>query len=436
MKYGLLVHKPTKNLGDDIQSYAIERFLPHVDYLIDREQIHNFSGDEDEPVAVVMAAWWMWNKWNWPPSKSIYPYFVGFHYSDNEAAKQAGCPVDYDFLTGIGARYLNAYGPIGCRDYFTRDKLRKNHVKAEFSGCITLTLPQQEKKDMGDYIVLVDVQKDVEAAIEKKAKKAGIEVKKITHNLDRKAHMEKTWEERSKNVEETLTIYQNARCVVTRRLHCALPCLAMGVPTLLVIHTLESVRFIPYYDWLYCCLPEQFLNGEFEYDVTNPPQNKQLHLETRSNLIQSVSDFVAGAQKMENSERKMRRFRCSDKRIEKWRLKKLKNTNKVWDEELKQERERIDELLERCKGALRYEELLGEIKKEDSTHKKRLKKYNNELHAKQEGLDKKLLKAQLSRLETEYYEKVMHEDLRHMRKQYDFIKQLEKWDTIIQKRKQ
>ena len=76
MKYGLLMHKPTTNWGDDIQSYAIKQFLPHVDYIINREVINTFKPEEEEPVAVIMAAWWMWYKWNWPPSKYVLPYFT------------------------------------------------------------------------------------------------------------------------------------------------------------------------------------------------------------------------------------------------------------------------------------------------------------------------------------------------------------------------
>ena len=39
MKYGVLMHKTTMNLGDDIQAYASAQFLPHVDYLVERENI-------------------------------------------------------------------------------------------------------------------------------------------------------------------------------------------------------------------------------------------------------------------------------------------------------------------------------------------------------------------------------------------------------------
>ena len=38
MKYGLIYYKNTHNLGDDILSYVGKKFLPKVDYYIDRER--------------------------------------------------------------------------------------------------------------------------------------------------------------------------------------------------------------------------------------------------------------------------------------------------------------------------------------------------------------------------------------------------------------
>ena len=335
MKYGLLMHKPTTNWGDDIQSYAIKEFLPHVDYIINREKINTFKGDDEKPVAVVMAAWWMWHKWNWPPSKYVLPFFTGFHYSDNKAAKQAGCPANFLFLTGLGGKYMNTYGTVGCRDYFTRDNLRAQGVNAEFSGCITLTLPEQKRvKPEKEYVCIVDVAKSVEDKIRKQLEGTDIEIKRITHNLD-KNHPKKSWKQRMDEVKELLTIYQNAKCVVTRRLHCALPCLAMGVPTLLAIHTLESIRFIPYYDWLHCCLPKQFASGEYEYDVTNPPANPTAHLEARENLINSVKEFVNYAESLgDASADEINKFKKSERTIARWRNKNMKKTAEMWEKEL------------------------------------------------------------------------------------------------------
>ena len=56
MKYGLLVFKETDNIGDDIQAYAAERFLPKVDYYIDRESLNVFMPNNQERVAMIMNA--------------------------------------------------------------------------------------------------------------------------------------------------------------------------------------------------------------------------------------------------------------------------------------------------------------------------------------------------------------------------------------------
>ena len=62
MKYGLLVFKETDNIGDDIQAYAAERFLPKVDYYIDRESVNVLMPNNQERVAMIMNALYMYNK--------------------------------------------------------------------------------------------------------------------------------------------------------------------------------------------------------------------------------------------------------------------------------------------------------------------------------------------------------------------------------------
>ena len=59
MKYGLIMYKDTENIGDDVQTYVAERFLPRVDYVIDRANVTSFVPDEKEYVATIMNAWWM-----------------------------------------------------------------------------------------------------------------------------------------------------------------------------------------------------------------------------------------------------------------------------------------------------------------------------------------------------------------------------------------
>ena len=89
MKFGVVIHKPTMNLGDDIQTYAAAKLLPHVDYQIDREYISDFKSENDEPVAVIMNAWWMWKKWNWPPADCIIPKLLSMHINNYGVAKKS-----------------------------------------------------------------------------------------------------------------------------------------------------------------------------------------------------------------------------------------------------------------------------------------------------------------------------------------------------------
>ncbi|MBQ7504978.1 MAG: polysaccharide pyruvyl transferase family protein [Ruminococcus sp.] len=336
MKYGLLMHKPTTNLGDDIQTYANMKLLPHVDYIINRENIYKFKPEDEKPIAVVMAAWWMWNKWCWPPSKFIYPLFVGFHYSDNKAAKQAGCPVGYRFLTGLGKKYLNSYGPIGCRDYYTRDNLRKIGIKADFTGCITLALPKQKRiKPEKEYVCLVDVAKPIEKKVRKQLENTDIEVKVITHNVLMADQLAASFEQRMDKAEELLTLYQNAKCVITRRLHAALPCLAMDVPVLLAMKNPQSIRFNPYAEWLNYCIPIQYVNGEYEYDITNPPANPTVYREYRDKIIKSVEDFVEKCESLGDvAADDIDRLKKSSRSIAIWRNINMRKTAAIWEKEL------------------------------------------------------------------------------------------------------
>lgn len=59
MKYGVLYRKTTRNIGDDVQSYAEKCFLPRVDYMVDIEDLEGFKSEDDEPVATIMSAWYM-----------------------------------------------------------------------------------------------------------------------------------------------------------------------------------------------------------------------------------------------------------------------------------------------------------------------------------------------------------------------------------------
>ena len=294
MRFGVVSHKRTKNIGDDIQTFAAVSLLPKVDYVIDRESLDDFKSDDGGPVATVMSAWYMWKKWNWPPSKYILPLFTGFHYTDNELAQQDGSPVKTEFLHDLGKEYMNRFGPIGCRDDFTLNTLKGIGIESYFSGCITLTLPKMPlTEDNKKYVCCVDISKSAVERTKTLLDGTGIEVRVIKHRVDYSSSPG-TWEERQKAVAELLTVYQNALCVITRRLHCILPCLAMETPVLALVTRTPNIemRFEPYLQWINYCSDDMYASGQYEYDVANPPRNSKEYLPYREKLIKTVTDFA------------------------------------------------------------------------------------------------------------------------------------------------
>ena len=333
MKFGIVLLKNTQNIGDDIQSFAAANLLPSADYFIDRETFDSFRTENDEPVAVVMSAWYMWSKWNWPPSRYIVPLYTGMHWADHQIANQDGSPVKTEFLTGIGGEYLNAYAPIGCRDMPTLESFKSLGIDAYFSGCITLTLPEMPRiKPEKEYICCVDVEPYVMKQIRKLLEgRDDLELREITHYKDYR-NSDASWEERKKAVTDLLTVYQNAKCVITRRLHCALPCLAMNVPVLLFNSRKPSAvdRFVPYFDWIHNCKRKDFINGSYKYDITNPPPNNGGHIETRNKLIKTVTDFAEKYKNASGSYKDYDRLKYSDEEVIKWRHDTMKRVMYDW----------------------------------------------------------------------------------------------------------
>ena len=289
MKYGVLMHTTTMNLGDDIQSYASAQFLPHMDYVVERENIDSFQSEDNEPVGVIMSAWWMWQKWNWPPAECIVPKLVSMHMNNYTIYRKAS-PIQDEWLQGIGGDFFRANGPVGCRDQTTLDFFTERGFECYFSGCITLTLPKQKKTpDAGTYVCLVDLKPELEKAAREWLKGSGLEIRVLTHHCDYRKS-DATMEERLQRVE-----YQNARFVVTRRLHVSLPCLAMETPVLAIVNMKDpgnTSRWAPYYSWVHNIADEDFISGNIDFDYNNPPANKQEHIKTRNALIESIQQFI------------------------------------------------------------------------------------------------------------------------------------------------
>lgn len=278
MKHGLMYYLsssgPTgmKNIGDYIQSIAADQFM-HASTLIEREQLHNYSGERTK---IILNGWFMHRPENFPPSPDIDPLFISFHLRPSMADA---------FLTPKTIDYMKIHGPIGCRDKMTQKLLEKKGIDTYFSGCLTLTLDiSYRHTDATEHtdIVFVDPFRPFTKSDFKRNRfeifRHPIMAMKVFRKLcQQPLYGQKTsykWKafwrigaflktyrtlftddlivnaayishgirenlfsgesDKFTYAKSLLKRYAHAKFCVTSRIHCALPCVAMGTPVIFV----------------------------------------------------------------------------------------------------------------------------------------------------------------------------------------------------------
>lgn len=208
-------HK-SMNLGDIVQSLAVEQFLPPIDFYVDRESMNQVNGDEN--YLVVLNGWFAAKPERWPPSDSIKPVFFGFHINPKKRTLKF-------LLNKKAIDYFKKHEPIGCRDKPTAKLLSDRGVKVFYSKCLTMTFPKREKEPKNGKVFLVDID-PYEIPIQEDLLRDSVE---ITHLIP---HF---YPDKLKRVliKHLLNRYRTeAGLVITGRLHCALPCIAFGIPVI------------------------------------------------------------------------------------------------------------------------------------------------------------------------------------------------------------
>jgi hypothetical protein len=228
VKYAALSYADSRNLGDNIQTLAVEQYLPRVDRKIDREALAEFSADR--PHLIILNGWFSQHPEKvLPPSDSIVPIFIGFHIAESGAAAS-------HFLKEPSLAAFRCHQPIGCRDDRTRRLLQDAGIDAYTSFCLTLTFPTRSRTPKDGRVFIVDGDwLPVPPALRKGAVRFSHEIP------DELGDDVKTALAR-----RTLEVYRDcARLVITSRLHCALPCLAMGIPVVFFGDAHDSrIRFV------------------------------------------------------------------------------------------------------------------------------------------------------------------------------------------------
>lgn len=238
MRYGVIWHPASRNLGDDLQTLAAGRLLPRIDTVLDGERLDEAPDAPGEDIVTLLSGHVMRRKYRWPPHPSLRPVCLGMHLSREDAW---GSPMEV--TEGVGLDYLRAHGPVGCRDEATAALLDGMGVANYVSCCLTLTLERPKDAPRRErYVCCVDIPDKAVEELRRYEKVARMPLRVMTHQLPPEAARE-SFQERMARAEDTLRIYAGASWVVTRRLHCALACLAMEVPVLFLYNSgYEDVR--------------------------------------------------------------------------------------------------------------------------------------------------------------------------------------------------
>ena len=185
--------------------------------------------------------------------------------------------------------YLRKYEPIGCRDTFTMHLLRNFGIECYTFGCISITLPQRKNFSKANKVYAVNVSDELLDYIPESIKNSSNFIR-FSQSFPDELNYSFDHERRYKLAERTLLTYaENARLVVTARLHAVLPCIGMGIPV--IFATENHSKRLAWIDKLlpvYTCSRWSQINWDPE--PVNVCEIKKLMRDTAKEAIQSAID--------------------------------------------------------------------------------------------------------------------------------------------------
>ena len=331
MKYALFKHTQNNlglvNIGDHIQSCAAEQFFPQVDFYVDRDAL---DAPVKEEAKIIMNGWFTDAPEKWPPNPNLSPLFISFHLQPSSAFVILNKKENVD--------YLKKHAPIGCRDYSTLQILQDKGIDSYYSFCLTTTLDEKFKSNTrSNEIILVDLLYSYDKSILSKlnwiqvikkrpfkklrklkdyfipkAKLSDFLPKEVIDNstsLNHYVSSNQSNEVLYAVAKSYLRKYATAKLVLTSRIHCALPCLALGTPVLFLMEGLTDEeqhmsRFRGVLDHINILTNQN--KDEFEkhfgkkmnvynpedIDWDNPPSNPETFKFISESLKKKCKDFV------------------------------------------------------------------------------------------------------------------------------------------------
>lgn len=212
------------NIGDELQTLVALNALELNEkntIPVNREELSKFTSKHSK-VNLVMNGFFIDSK-NWPPSEKLNPIFFSFHISRRNQSI---------FLTEESIRYFKQHEPIGCRDHKTKALLESRGIQCFHSWCLTLTIPKRDKNPQNGKIFIAIENKKLRSIIPYNIRKKAI---LVYHDIRLPCNINNQYKRDIAN--DVYNTYKNdAKLIITDKIHCTLPAIAMGIPVVHLAH--------------------------------------------------------------------------------------------------------------------------------------------------------------------------------------------------------
>ena len=215
-KFGMIHYITSENIGDQVQNIAAAHFLPYINKLLPRDKKINVN----ETTTVIMNAFWSEESWLLSSRPKLCPIQVSMHlaYTMSKQFENEIKSHKDSFLP---------HGVVGARDTNTQRFLNDLGIPAKMTGCLTLFF-QNPFANMPrlNSTYLVDVGRETMKLLPSHVLHKSTE---ITHEIPMK---KVSGISRYLYAYKLIERYARAKLVITTRIHCALPCVALGTPVI------------------------------------------------------------------------------------------------------------------------------------------------------------------------------------------------------------
>lgn len=212
------------NLGDYIQTIATERAIEWclkkklVFVPVHRNKLISHKGG-----TCVMQGWYEHYDLGFLPGYDTRAIWIGTHFNE----------VTCKSLSLLFQQSTYKPFDVGCRDKTTLDFCKQWGISSYFSRCLTLTLPRRSEEETAGakVIYIVDCSDKIVSLLPSEIKYKA----RIISQREFYSESWQPWQKSREAAESLLDEYRHNAClVITTALHCAQPCIAMGIPVVFI----------------------------------------------------------------------------------------------------------------------------------------------------------------------------------------------------------